>query len=84
MSLELFCVLMGRGIDLYDLERSTSHSERIIHGYARVDDEITWRIIQDKLQVLRRELVELLAGQPQARCRHDSQAFPSPPIAAPI
>ena len=35
---------------------------QIIHGYAKVDDEITWRIIQDKLPVLRRELMQLLAG----------------------
>jgi uncharacterized protein with HEPN domain len=34
---------------------------QIIHGYAKIDDEITWRIIQDKLPILRRELVGLLA-----------------------
>jgi uncharacterized protein with HEPN domain len=33
---------------------------QIIHGYAKVDDEITWRIIQDKLPVLRGELEDLL------------------------
>ena len=33
---------------------------QIIHGYAKVDDEITWRIIQSKLPVLRRELEGLL------------------------
>ncbi|MHB1156362.1 MAG: HepT-like ribonuclease domain-containing protein [Phycisphaerales bacterium] len=35
---------------------------QIIHGYSRIDDEITWRIVQDKLSVLRRELDELLAS----------------------
>lgn len=35
---------------------------QIIHGYARIDDEITWRIIQDKLPVLRAEVDELLRG----------------------
>lgn len=35
---------------------------QIIHGYAKIDDEITWRIIQDKVPVLRRELEQLLAG----------------------
>jgi uncharacterized protein with HEPN domain len=33
---------------------------QIIHGYARIDDEITWRIIQDKLPILRSELDVLL------------------------
>jgi len=33
---------------------------QIIHGYAKVDHEITWRIVQDKLPVLRQELDELL------------------------
>lgn len=33
---------------------------QIIHGYAKIDDEITWRIIETKLPVLRRELEELL------------------------
>lgn len=34
---------------------------QIVHGYANVDDEITWRIIESKLPILRRELQELLA-----------------------
>ena len=33
---------------------------QIVHGYARIDDEITWRIVQDKLPVLRCELERLL------------------------
>ncbi len=33
---------------------------QIIHGYATVDDEITWRIIETKLPVLRHELDDLL------------------------
>lgn len=35
---------------------------QIIHGYSKIDNEITWRIIQDKLPILRREVQELLAG----------------------
>ena len=34
---------------------------QIIHGYARIDDEITWRIIQSKLPIFTREVKELLA-----------------------
>jgi uncharacterized protein with HEPN domain len=32
----------------------------LIHGYDSVRDEITWRIVQDKLPVLRQEIEELL------------------------
>jgi uncharacterized protein with HEPN domain len=34
---------------------------QIIHGYARIDDEITWRIIEQKLPILLNELRALLA-----------------------
>src|SRR5690242_1540959 len=34
---------------------------QIIHGYAKIDDEITWRIIQAKLPILRSELSQLLS-----------------------
>ena len=34
---------------------------QIVHGYAKIEDEITWRIIQTKLPVLKRELEQLLA-----------------------
>lgn len=33
---------------------------QIIHGYAKIDDEITWRIILDKLPILQREVEVLL------------------------
>lgn len=33
---------------------------QIIHGYAKIDDEITWRIVKDKLPILRREVEEAL------------------------
>jgi len=35
---------------------------QIIHGYAKIDDEITWRIIQNKLPTLRNELAQLLGN----------------------
>ncbi|HEY4330222.1 MAG TPA: HepT-like ribonuclease domain-containing protein [Phycisphaerae bacterium] len=34
---------------------------QVIHGYGKIDDEITWRIIQDKLPIMKRELEQLLA-----------------------
>jgi uncharacterized protein with HEPN domain len=42
-------------------QRIIGFRNQIIHGYSKVDDEITWRIINDKLPVLRRELRMLLA-----------------------
>jgi uncharacterized protein with HEPN domain len=56
-----------RELDEATAERISEHwrivgfRNQIIHGYAKIDDEITWRIIRDKLPVLRRELEELLA-----------------------
>jgi uncharacterized protein with HEPN domain len=41
--------------------RIIAFRNQIIHGYARIDDEITWRIIQDKLPILLEELKGLLA-----------------------
>ena len=34
---------------------------QVVHGYGKINDAITWRIIQDKLPILRRELATLLA-----------------------
>ena len=34
---------------------------QIIHGYGLIDDEITWRIIEQKLPILSREVQELLS-----------------------
>ncbi len=33
---------------------------RLIHGYDTVDDEIVWKIVQDKLPTLREEVEALL------------------------
>jgi Protein of unknown function DUF86 len=47
-------------------ERITEHSRIIafrnilIHGYANVDDQLVWDIVQTKLPVLRREVEALL------------------------
>ncbi len=55
-----------RAIDEAIVQQISEHSRiiafrnQIIHGYAKVDDEITWRIIQDKLPILQREVAELL------------------------
>ncbi|HSZ58234.1 MAG TPA: HepT-like ribonuclease domain-containing protein [Tepidisphaeraceae bacterium] len=43
--------------------RIIAFRNQITHGYAKIDDEITWRIIETKLPVLRGELQALLAEQ---------------------
>lgn len=47
-------------------ERISEHARiigfrnQIIHGYGKIDDEITWRILEQKVPVLLREPQELL------------------------
>ena len=55
-----------RSVDINVLETVTEY-RRIIafrnqvgHGYAKIDDEITWRIVQDKVPVLRADTLRLL------------------------
>lgn len=36
--------------------RIVGFRNQVIHGYSVIDDEISWRIVQDKLPVLLREL----------------------------
>jgi uncharacterized protein with HEPN domain len=40
--------------------RIVGFRNQIIHGYAKIDDEITWRIIQTKLPILLGEIEQLL------------------------
>ena len=40
--------------------RIIAFRNQVIHGYARIDDEITWRIIRDKVPVLREDVMALL------------------------
>ncbi len=55
-----------RQLDPSTLDRISENSRiigfrnQIIHGYGKVDDEITWRIVETKLPVLQRELNLLL------------------------
>ena len=44
-----------------EYERVIGFRNQVTHGYGQLDDDITWRIIQDKLPILRRELEGLLA-----------------------
>jgi uncharacterized protein with HEPN domain len=52
--------------DLVTAQQITEHARiiafrnQIIHGYGRIDDEITWRIIEQKVPVLIREAETLL------------------------
>jgi uncharacterized protein with HEPN domain len=41
--------------------RIVAFRNQIIHGYGSIRDNVTWQIIQDKLPILKRELVDLLA-----------------------
>ena len=34
----------------------------LIHGYAEVDDALVWDVVQSRLEPLRRQMDELLAG----------------------
>lgn len=34
----------------------------LIHGYANIDDEIVWRVVQDDLPALRDDIARLLPG----------------------
>jgi uncharacterized protein with HEPN domain len=44
-----------------ECRRIIGFRNQIIHGYAKIDDEITWRIIQDKLPILATEVAAMLA-----------------------
>ena len=53
--------------DRETVERISEHwriigfRNQIIHGYGKLDVEISWRIIQDKLPILRHQVELLLA-----------------------
>lgn len=44
-----------------DYRKIISFRNVLVHGYGKVDDELTWAIVQTDLPVLRRELDALLA-----------------------
>ena len=41
--------------------RIVGFRHQLVHGYSAIDDEITWKIIQDKLPILVSELNHLLS-----------------------
>jgi uncharacterized protein with HEPN domain len=41
--------------------RIVAFRNQIIHGYGKIDDEITWRVLEQKLPLLRQDLAGLLA-----------------------
>jgi len=45
-----------------EASRIIGFRNQVVHGYGKIDDEITWRILQTKLSILRREL-ELLQAE---------------------
>jgi uncharacterized protein with HEPN domain len=44
--------------------RIIAFRNQIIHGYGRIDDEITWRIIEQKVPTLINEIAAMLNSQP--------------------
>ena len=44
-----------------EAHRIIGFRNQVIHGYGKIGDEITWRIIQTKLPILINELAALLA-----------------------
>ena len=44
-----------------EVYRIVGFRNQIVHGYEKIQDNMTWQIIQDKLPVLRRELEAMLA-----------------------
>jgi uncharacterized protein with HEPN domain len=43
-----------------EAHRIVAFRNQIIHGYGRIDDEITWRIVEQKLPVLLSDVENLL------------------------
>lgn len=41
--------------------RIVGFRNQVVHGYSIVRDDVTWQIIQEKVPILHRELVALLA-----------------------
>lgn len=56
-----------RGLDptlaarISEYTRIIGFRNQVIHGYATIDDEITWRIVKEKLPILQREVMQLLS-----------------------
>jgi uncharacterized protein with HEPN domain len=44
-----------------EYQRIIGFHNQVVHGYAKINEDITWRIFPDKLPILRRELEQLLA-----------------------
>jgi uncharacterized protein with HEPN domain len=44
-----------------EADRIVGFRNQIIHGYGKIDDEITWRVVEQKLPILISDLENLLA-----------------------
>ena len=44
-----------------DTRRIVAFRNRLIHGYASIADEVVWGVIETNLDVLRREIAQLIA-----------------------
>ncbi len=47
-----------------DYKKIISFRNILIHGYADVDDELVWDIVETKLPTLRREIAQIIAEYP--------------------
>jgi uncharacterized protein with HEPN domain len=52
-----------------DYQKIISFRNILIHGYADVDDELVWDIVETSLPILRREIAQIIAerSDPPAR-----------------
>jgi uncharacterized protein with HEPN domain len=58
----------GLAAQVTDYQKIVSFRNVLIHGYADVDDELVWDIVETRLPVLRREVERIIAdksGQPE-------------------
>jgi uncharacterized protein with HEPN domain len=50
-------------IQITDYQKIVSFRNVLIHGYADVDDELVWDIVETRLPVLREEIGRLIGGR---------------------
>jgi len=65
--------------EISESNRIIAFRNPIIHGYAKIDDEITWRIVRDKLPTLLTEAERLLSPAPPPPPPAPPPPAPPPP-----
>lgn len=54
----------GLASQITDYQKIVSFRNVLIHGYADVDDELVWDIVETRLPVLQREIKRVISDQP--------------------